>query len=84
MKNLIAIFFLLFCFNLQASNPYHNYLLAKIEFRQPVKFQPTGNSISSTSVCVIPHFERPKGAVFCRMEDYPTAKTKIWFKVGVK
>lgn len=32
----------------------------------------------------IPHYEIPKGAVFCRMEDYLTRKTKIWMKVGLQ
>lgn len=32
----------------------------------------------------IPRFQRPKGAIFCRMEDYLTAKRKVWIKVGVK
>jgi len=32
----------------------------------------------------IPHYEIPKGAVFCRMEDKLTKATKVWIKVGVK
>ena len=84
MKSTIVIFFLLINFGSNANNPYRNYLLSKIEVRHSVKSQPVGNAIPLTTTCVIPHFERPKGAVFCRMEDYLTAKTKIWFTIGVK
>jgi len=84
MKNLLAIFLLLFFTNTQAGDPYHNYLLSKIESQQVIKLQPINNATSRLATCVVPHFERPKGAVFCRMEDYLTAKTKIWIKVGVK
>lgn len=32
----------------------------------------------------IPKVETPKGAVFCRFEDFMTRKTKVWVKIGVR
>jgi hypothetical protein len=32
---------------------------------------------------IIPRFERPKGSVFCRMEDVVTRKSGLWLKLGV-
>lgn len=93
MKSLLAI--LLFC-SLYVSAAEHNwyriYLVSKCYV--PAKFQHyyrsmgwCGTGLSPDNmppVMYLPPWERPKGAVFCRMEDYLTAKTKVWIKVGVK
>ena len=84
MRKCIAIFFLLFSLYSSANNPYRNYLLSKISLLSQTKASPVVVNASSETSCLIPHFERPKGAVFCRMEDYLTAKTKVWIKIGVK
>lgn len=90
MKALVAI--LLFC-GLQVKAGEHNwyriYLTSKIT-KHPSFTYPVRPSIDhflcggGISPFTIPHFQRPKGAIFCRMEDYLTTKTKVWIKVGVK
>ena len=75
----------LFSFSLssQARNWYRIYLDSKTY--TPPKFSAYHYVASPCAVdMTIPRLERPKGAVFCRMEDYLTAKTKVWIKVGVK
>jgi hypothetical protein len=85
MKTLVAI--LLFC-SLQVSAAEHNwyriYLASKCYV--PAKFQEHYFSAPMCGVpkMYLPPWKRPKGAIFCRMEDYLTAKTKVWIKVGVK
>jgi hypothetical protein len=68
-----------------ANSPYRNYLLSKVYIHaEPVAHQ---QSISNSVVgagAFIPRFERPKGAIFCRMEDQVTKATKVWLKLGVQ
>jgi hypothetical protein len=68
-----------------ANGPYRNYLLSKIY----VRAKPAENNQSTPapvlgSSAFIPRFERPKGAIFCRMEDKVTKATKVWLKIGVQ
>lgn len=44
--------------------------------------KPSYNNISPA--LQLPKITTPQGAVFCRMEDFMTRKTKVWVKVGVK
>ncbi len=83
MKALLAIL-LLWGLSANASerNWYRIYLNSKVE--STTKYAALYNSRNKISLAPIPRFERPKGAIFCRMEDYLTAKTKVWIKVGVK
>lgn len=83
MKNVGAFFFVIASLFAKADDPYRAYLFSKIS--KPINFRVQESSVpfSTKTTCVIPRFERPKGAVFCRMEDYLTTKTKVWFKVGV-
>lgn len=83
MKVLLTI--LLFCclsVNAAEHNWYRLYLLSKIETLP--KYTNLHSGGRKINLEPIPRFERPKGAIFCRMEDYLTAKTKVWIKVGVK
>ncbi len=81
----VAVILLLFTsINLKANNPYRAYLLSKVSYRQHFSVVESEKTASAETSCIIPRFERPKGAVFCRMEDFLTSKTKIWIKVGVK
>lgn len=84
MKTLLLILsFLIFSFSCQGRDWYRIYLDAKAY--APPKFSAYHYIAPMCGVDMfIPRFERPKGAVFCRMEDYLTAKTKVWIKVGVK
>ncbi len=84
MKTWLIIFsFLFFSLHSQARNWYRIYLNTKTY--TPPKFSASRYvEPTCTLGMTIPRFERPKGAVFCRMEDYLTAKTKVWIKVGVK
>jgi len=84
MKTWLIIYSLFF-FSLssQARNWYRIYLHSKTY--SPPKFSAYSYVEQKHIVdMTIPRFERPKGAVFCRMEDYLTTKTKVWIKVGVK
>lgn len=86
MRKILFILCLFAALTTQASGLYRHYLLSKIISPVALKIKPP-TEISKTaklSPVIIPHFKRAKGAVFCRMEDYLTAKTKIWIKVGVK
>ncbi len=70
--------------NSSAHNPYRNYLLSKIYIQPRVveAYQSTNTSVGAGAF--IPRFERPKAAVFCRMEDMVTKATKVWLKIGVQ
>ena len=83
MKTLLTIL-LLWGLSANASerNWYRIYLLSKVE--NSTKYADLYSNRNKISMAPIPRFERPKGAIFCRMEDYLTAKTKVWIKVGVK
>lgn len=86
MKKMLPLLFLLMAASTHASDRYRHYLLTQII--SPVVFEtkPPPEKLTEIKISpvIIPHFKRAKGAVFCRMEDYLTAKTKIWIKVGVK
>lgn len=84
MKSIAIILFVLLSISAHANNPYRAYLISKIPSQSHLLKVESGKTESLKSNCVIPHFERPKGAVFCRMEDYLTAKTKVWLKIGVR
>ena len=85
MKNLLLILFTFTSLFAQASGVYRTYLLSKASFHLYSQFQSNANDlVSAKTSCVIPHYEIPKGNVFCRMEDYLTRKKNVWIKVGVK
>jgi len=82
------VFIIAFCLlipALKANDPYRNYLLSKIYLQPQPKIQ-TAAPVNQTVGCsaFIPRFERPKGAIFCRMEDKVTKATKVWLKIGVQ
>lgn len=85
MKLIIFIAFLLATFstNAQARSPLRTYILMHT-LTQPSyeKKQPIITEVKPAYT--IPHYEIPKGAIFCRMEDKLTKATKVWIKVGVK
>jgi hypothetical protein len=69
----------------KANDPYRDYLLSKIYLQPQPKIQ--SSTIFTPTVgasAFIPRFERPKGAIFCRMEDKVTKATKVWLKIGVQ
>lgn len=81
----MPLLFVFASFFAQASGAYRTYLLSKVSFQLHSHFQSSTNDLASAKTnCVIPHYEIPKGNVFCRMEDYLTRKTNVWIKVGVK
>ncbi len=81
----MVMLFVFASFFAQASGVYRTYLLSKVSFQLHSHFQTSENNLTSAKTnCVIPHYEIPKGNVFCRMEDYLTRKTNVWIKVGVK
>ena len=84
MKNVLLILFVLFSASIKANNPYRAYLISKIPSQSHLFKVESEKAINAISTSTIPRFERPKGAVFCRMEDYLIAKTKVWIKIGVK
>lgn len=88
MKTL-TIILIFFCLSGNASdrNWYKIYLRGEIAKHRivPVRLNSHASVILQHKPSwAIPAFERPKGAIFCRMEDYLTTKTKVWIKVGVK
>ena len=83
MKLWLVLMLIVSSFVVNANDPYRAYLLSKIIFQENFKIHKSAPASIAKSNCVIPRFERPKGAVFCRMEDYLTTKTKVWIKVGV-
>jgi len=84
MKFIAIIFLLGIALPASSNNPYRAYLLSKISHKTSFSVLDSNNKLFVKANCEIPRFERPKGAVFCRMEDYLTAKTKVWIKIGVK
>ena len=85
MKPIIAIAFLLATLSTyaQARSPLRTYiLLHTLTQRNYEKRQPVTTDVKPAYT--IPHYEIPKGAIFCRMEDKLTKATKVWIKVGVK
>jgi len=73
-------------FTAQAYNPYRLYLLSRLNTTQ--HFSPSNNLNDKKpdfyTLSPIPRYERPKGSVFCRMEDEMIKATKVWLTVGVK
>ena len=70
---------------LKASDPYRDYLLSKIYLQPQPKIESNTTTLPTVGAAAfIPRFERPKGAIFCRMEDKVTKATKVWFKLGVQ
>lgn len=85
MKLIVSITFLLATLTTyaQVRSPLRTYiLLHTLTQRNYEKRQPETNEVKSAYA--IPHYEIPKGAIFCRMEDKLTKATKVWIKVGVK
>ena len=65
--------------NAEASGPqglYRVYLLHQIKDPHRVSLM--------TRCSMIPKFEIPKGAVFCRLEDKLSRSTGLWIKIGLK
>ena len=83
MKLWLVLMLIVSSFVVNANDPYRTYLLSKIIVQENFKIHKSAPAYVAKSSCLIPRFERPKGAVFCRMEDYLTTKTKVWIKVGV-
>lgn len=85
MKVLIMTLLVFVSGLVQANGVYRTYLLSKVSFKFPSRLQISANDLAYLkSNCVIPHYQTPKGNVFCRMEEYLTHKTNIWIKIGVK
>jgi hypothetical protein len=69
----------------KAGDPYRADLLAKIYARaKSITYPVNESSVTIGAGALIPHYETPKGAVFCRMEDRVTRATKVWLKLGVQ
>ncbi len=86
MKVLLFLFTLCyFTTTSKAGGAYRNYLLSKVYvLSKPSEYHAADVSTSLSSAAFIPRFERPKGAIFCRMEDKVTKATKVWLKIGVQ
>lgn|GEM_PF-2247534 len=86
MKALVFIFILcMLTTGLEARGLYRNYLLSKVYIiHKPIQNHDVESSTALSSAAFIPRFERPKGAIFCRMEDKVTKATKVWLKIGVQ
>ena len=88
MKAFLSVLICCSCFLASSANsPYRNYLLSKIYYQPQPEVTQAYHDISATpvvSITYIPRFERPKGAIFCRMEDMVTKATKVWLKLGVE
>ena len=86
MKTLFTLCFISVGLSAFAHNPYSNFLRAKAQtFSGNVASTTPAIKETNTKVLAqIPKIETPRGAVFCRMEDYLTQKTKVWIKVGVR
>lgn len=83
----LAVFFLLamLACDIKAGSPYRNYLLTTLTSHESaVVFHATQSQTVLPSAAFIPRFERPRGAIFCRMEDAVTKSTKVWLKIGVQ
>lgn len=83
MKKMIVFCGLCWSLSLAAHQPYHLFLQTQAQtFHRALPatsvYRVTG------SLLPIPKIETPRGAVFCRLEDYLTQKTKVWIKVGVR
>jgi hypothetical protein len=85
MKALLSILIICACMtDLKAGSLYRNYLLSTMVVSYPqIAFKQQTN-YTLNAAAYIPRFERPKGAIFCRMEDKVTKATGVWLKVGVQ
>lgn len=80
-----TIALLLFCFasaSLKAVNPYILYLVNSKPIHHNVPAIQAGPT--AHAVYIVPRYQIPRGAVFCRMEDKLTKATGVWIKVGVR
>ncbi len=85
MKTLFIFCFITFVLAAAAHNPYNSFLRAKAQHLSGNFTHTAVNSVTpQKALSQIPKIETPRGAVFCRMEDYLTQKTKVWIKIGVK
>lgn len=86
MKALVSLlFFCSLATALKAGDPYRSYLLATLyPLHSIVQPHIAETSPSLSPSAFIPRFERPRGAIFCRMEDKVTKATKVWLKLGVQ
>jgi hypothetical protein len=54
---------------------------------QQCTYKVTAKQVKDTAiifkVAQVPHYQIPKGNIFCRMEDYLSRRTGVWIKVGV-
>lgn len=68
-----------------ARGVYRQYLLSTISsFHKPAEVHEPAINSTLSPAAYIPRFERPRGAIFCRMEDKVTKATKVWLKIGVE
>lgn len=91
MKTGIAI--VLFTFltaSTKAGSPYRNYLVAKAQSQFYARSNDSSAPVeriiqnNTPALTLIPRYQIPMGAVFCRLEDKLTRATKVWIKIGVK
>jgi len=78
---ILVIGLLLFC-RLHAGAGYHAYLLSRV-YDCSRFVRNSENTGSCGAGAYIPHYQIPKGNVFCRMEDKLTKVSKVWIKIGV-
>lgn len=85
MKTLFTFCFATIGLAAWANNPYSYFLRARAQqFSSQAGNAPILQETNTKPPVQIPKIETPRGAVFCRMEDYLTQKTKVWIKIGVK
>ncbi|MBK7147346.1 MAG: hypothetical protein IPH78_00660 [Bacteroidetes bacterium] len=86
MKTLFTFCFIIFALAAAAHNPYALFLRAQAQRFSGYAPYSVANNLTTTTKALpqIPKIETPRGAVFCRLEDYLTQKTKVWIKVGVR
>lgn len=84
---MILVLLCFFGLSSSAWHRYHVYLVSQV-YRFEEMPRPHFYSVllptQKARIYTPEPFQRPKGAIFCRMEDYLTIKTKVWIKVGVK
>lgn len=81
MKSIFSVFFSCFTYvALAQSADSTRYESALIQSGKEKKSLHTPHPL----MLQIPKIVTPQGAVFCRMEDFITQKTKVWVKIGVK
>ena len=87
-KAITIVVVILLTGGLKAGNPYRDYLVFKTRNQLSFAMAPvpveSETQESNTIIKPMPHYQIPRGAVFCRLEDKLTRATKIWIKIGVK